>query len=115
MSHPLLIFKWYDHYCRPKLGFIEKQILEDVKRMMSEQIQVSSSSLSHQKKPNSHYISPDKPALIASCSSFGTKVFFFLGAGFFLVECPKTNLRFQPLVSFIRGGYHLVAGSRIGC
>ncbi|KAK4782794.1 hypothetical protein SAY86_007168 [Trapa natans] len=78
-----------------KLGHIQKRIQEDVKRMMSEQIQVSSNSFSHKKKPNSLYISPDKLSFIASCSSFGQKE-----VGLVVRIASRTT---ESVYSFLRG------------
>ncbi|XP_031397557.1 urease accessory protein D [Punica granatum] len=57
----------------PKLRHVQIRIQEDVKTMMSGQLRVSFSSLNCRKKPNPHNTSPDKPALVASCSAFGPK------------------------------------------
>lgn len=56
----------------PKLTHVRKQIEEDVKKIMSEQLYPPSTSLGRcKRKSPDHYIT--KPTFIASCSVFGPK------------------------------------------
>ncbi|KAG2687972.1 hypothetical protein I3760_09G073800 [Carya illinoinensis] len=56
----------------PKMKHIQNQVQEDVKKIMSEQLRVPSSSLGHQiMNKSKHYLM--KPSFIASASVFGPK------------------------------------------
>ncbi|KAL2474699.1 Urease accessory protein D [Abeliophyllum distichum] len=56
----------------PKLKFIQNQIQEDVKKMMSQQFRIPSINSGHFANTRSDHCSP-KPNFIASCSVFGPK------------------------------------------
>ncbi|XP_059657142.1 urease accessory protein D [Cornus florida] len=56
----------------PKLKHVQNQVQEDVKKMMSEQLHISSAALGRQIQTSSgHFLT--KPTFIASCSVFGPK------------------------------------------
>lgn len=90
---------------RPKLKHIQNQIQEDVKKMMSEQLHVPST------RERTKAINGDgntKPSLIASCNSFGPKVWcllepfqltmlFFVDLDFFM-----PGLNFMHLTNSVR-------------
>ncbi|EOX96869.1 Urease accessory protein D isoform 1 [Theobroma cacao] len=56
----------------PKLKLVQDQVQENVKRMMSQQLHIPSTSLGHHAKTNSDNCLT-RPAFIASCSVFGPK------------------------------------------
>lgn len=58
---------------------IQNQVQEDVKKIMSEQLRVPSTSLGHQIMNKSKHCLM-KPSFIASASVFGPKVIFSVGA-----------------------------------
>ncbi|XP_041025975.1 urease accessory protein D isoform X2 [Juglans microcarpa x Juglans regia] len=58
--------------CRPKMKHIQNQVQEDVKKIMSEQLIIPSTSLGHQiMNKSKHYLM--KPSFVASASVFGPK------------------------------------------
>lgn len=71
----------FDNGSREKLKVIQKQVQENVKNMMSEQLQISYGS----RRPKSESSSRNgfmKPEFIASCSTFGPEVNFILSFHF---------------------------------
>lgn len=61
---------------RPKMQFIQNLVQDNVKRIMTEQLQNPSAALSHQKSKADFFMT--KPSLVASCSVFGPKVSYKL-------------------------------------
>lgn len=57
----------------PSLKHIQNQVQENVKRMMSEQLHMPSTSAGHHYRSNSDPKRLAKPTIIASCSNFGPK------------------------------------------
>ncbi|XP_050892380.1 urease accessory protein D isoform X2 [Lathyrus oleraceus] len=55
----------------PKMQFIQNLVQDNVKRIMTEQLQNPSAALSHQKSKADFFMT--KPSLVASCSVFGPK------------------------------------------
>jgi hypothetical protein len=75
----------FENGSRAKLKEIQKQVQENVKNMMSEQLQLSYSSRRHKSESSSRNRFM-KPEFIASCSTFGPEVgiilsFHFLQSG----------------------------------